>query len=325
VHNVRRGGKVRQLHLARLGDRAAITDEIVRAVSKKHPFVELNWRTLRDQLNNQIDLSDPQSPAVQKLVHSLRNLNLDLADFFPPVLRLSESPAVARELLLQLRLLQSTIQVKLDQFARKDELKRLNRTSGRIGSAHPGFRDARRRSWDSRSFSESKYYAARKPSSFRRRCVPRSSAGRRRANARRALPGVHRRTEFPGSPGWQPVVPRAHGLRQTRIVEAAAEILFGSPRAVIKIDCAEFQHSHEIAKLIGLAPRLSWAPRNASADYPGSAGGAPQRQAEALVPALRRNREASDALWQLLLGMLDKATLTLGDNRRVTSRRPSSS
>lgn len=140
VHNVRRGGKVRQLHLARLGARARITDEIVRAVSKKHPFVELNWRTLRDQLNNQVDLSDPQSPAVQKLVHSLRNLNLDLADFFPPVLRLSESPAVARELLVQLRLLQSTIQVKLDQFDRKDELKRFGRTSGRFGSAHPGFR-----------------------------------------------------------------------------------------------------------------------------------------------------------------------------------------
>jgi hypothetical protein len=140
VHNVRRGGKVRQLHLARLGTRARITDEIVRAVSKKHPFVELNWRTLRDQLNSQIDLSDPQSPAVQKLVHSLRNLNLDLADFFPPVLRLSESPAVARELLVQLRLLQSTIQVKLDQFARKDELKRFGRSSGRFGSAHPGFR-----------------------------------------------------------------------------------------------------------------------------------------------------------------------------------------
>jgi hypothetical protein len=140
VHNVRRGGKVRQLHLARLGDRARITDEIVREVSKKHPFVELNWRTLRDQLNNQIDLSDPESPAVQKLIHSLRNLNLDLADIFPPALRLSESPAVARELLMQLRLLQSTIQVKLDQFARKDELKRLNRISGRYGSARPEFR-----------------------------------------------------------------------------------------------------------------------------------------------------------------------------------------
>jgi len=140
VHNVRRGGQVRQLHLARLGARARITDEIVREVSKKHPFVELNWRTLREQLNNQIDLSDPESPAVQRLIHALRNLNLDLADIFPPALRLSESPAVARELLMQLRLLQSTIQVKLDQFASKDELKRLSRISGRYGNAQPGFR-----------------------------------------------------------------------------------------------------------------------------------------------------------------------------------------
>ena len=42
VHNVRRGGKVQQLHLARLGERARITDDVVREVSKKHPFVELN-------------------------------------------------------------------------------------------------------------------------------------------------------------------------------------------------------------------------------------------------------------------------------------------
>ena len=140
VHNVRRGGKVQQLHLARLGERARITDEIVKEVSKKHPFVELNWRSLREQLNSQIDLADPQSPAVQKLVHSLRDLNLDLADFFPPVLRLSESPAVTRELLVQLRLLHSTIQVKLDQFGRTDGLKRMSRNGGRFGQAAPEFR-----------------------------------------------------------------------------------------------------------------------------------------------------------------------------------------
>jgi hypothetical protein len=118
VHNVRRGGKVLQLHLARLGHRARITEEIVREVSKKHPFVELNWRALRDQLNHQVDLANANSPTVQKLVSSLRALNLDLADVFPPLLRISETPVVARELLVQLRLLQSTIQVKLDQFGR---------------------------------------------------------------------------------------------------------------------------------------------------------------------------------------------------------------
>ena len=141
VHNVRRGGKVRQLHLARLGERARITDQIVREVSKKHPFVELNWRALRVQLENQIDLGDPKSPAVQKLVQTLRNLNLDLADLYPPVLNLSEPPAVAQELLLQLRLLHSTVQVKLDQFQQRGDLKRITRVNGRYGNANPGLRD----------------------------------------------------------------------------------------------------------------------------------------------------------------------------------------
>jgi hypothetical protein len=117
VHNVRRGEKVQQLHLARLGERARITDRVVREVSKKHPFVELNWRALREQINNnRVDLADSNSPAVQKLVGELRALNLELADMFPPILRISESPAVARELLVQLRLLHTTIQVKLSQF-----------------------------------------------------------------------------------------------------------------------------------------------------------------------------------------------------------------
>lgn len=130
VHNVRRGGKVQQIHLARLGMRARITDEVVRQVAKKHPFVELNWKALREQLNGQLsqqmELADPNSPAIQSLVGTLRALNLDLADLFPPLLKFSESPAVAQELLVQLRLLQSTIQVKLDQF---------DRGRGRFGSA----------------------------------------------------------------------------------------------------------------------------------------------------------------------------------------------
>src|SRR6266704_471668 len=44
------------------------------------------------------------------------------------------------------------------------------------------------------------------------------------------------------------------GSGKTRVVEAAAEVLFGDPNAVVRIDCAEFQHSHEIAKLIGSPP-----------------------------------------------------------------------
>jgi hypothetical protein len=118
VHNVRRRGKVQQLHLAKLGERARITDEVVRDVTSKHPFVELNWKALREKVNGQCDLSDPDSPAIHKLITTLRAVNLDLADVFPPVLRISESPVAAQELLLHLRLLHTTLEVKLDQFDR---------------------------------------------------------------------------------------------------------------------------------------------------------------------------------------------------------------
>jgi ATP-dependent Clp protease ATP-binding subunit ClpB len=107
------------------------------------------------------------------------------------------------------------------------------------------------------------------------------------------------------------------GSGKTRIVEAAAEILFGDPRAIIKVDCAEFQHSHEIAKLIGSPP-----------GYLGHRETHPLITQEALAQYHTEKlklsfllfdeiEKASDALWQLLLGILDKATLTLGDNRRV--------
>src|SRR5712692_1188418 len=107
------------------------------------------------------------------------------------------------------------------------------------------------------------------------------------------------------------------GTGKTRAVEATAEALLGNPRAVIKIDCGEFQHSHEIAKLIGSPP-----------------GYLVHRETHALLSQEALNQyhtenmkltfvlfdeieKASDALWNLLLGILDKGTLTLGDNRKV--------
>jgi ATP-dependent Clp protease ATP-binding subunit ClpB len=107
------------------------------------------------------------------------------------------------------------------------------------------------------------------------------------------------------------------GSGKTRVVEAAAEVLFGDSNAVIKIDCAEFQHSHEIAKLIGSPP-----------GYLGHRETSPMLTQENLdrfhteetklsLILFDEIEKASDSLWQLLLGILDKATLTLGDNRRV--------
>lgn len=107
------------------------------------------------------------------------------------------------------------------------------------------------------------------------------------------------------------------GCGKTRIVEAAAEILFGRRSAMIKVDCAEFQHGHEISKLIGSPP-----------GYLGHRETRPLLSQEALDASHTRDlklsfllfdeiEKASDTLWQLLLGILDKATLTLGDNRTV--------
>lgn len=107
------------------------------------------------------------------------------------------------------------------------------------------------------------------------------------------------------------------GSGKTRVAEAIAQALYGNPGAVVKIDCAEFQHSHEIAKLIGSPP-----------GYLGHRETRPLLCQEMLdqshtdtvkltVLLFDEIEKASDALWQLLLGILDKATLTLGDNRRV--------
>src|SRR5215472_11423578 len=107
------------------------------------------------------------------------------------------------------------------------------------------------------------------------------------------------------------------GSGKTRLVEATAESLVGDARAVIKIDCGEFQHSQEIAKLIGSPP-----------GYLGHRETHPVLSQEALnqhhteeikisFVLFDEIEKASDALWNLLLGILDKATLTLGDNRRV--------
>ncbi len=107
------------------------------------------------------------------------------------------------------------------------------------------------------------------------------------------------------------------GSGKTRLVEATAEALVNDSQAVIKVDCAEFQHSHEIAKLIGSPP-----------GYLGHRETHPMLCQEALNQFQTETcklsfvlfdeiEKASDALWNLLLGILDKATLTLGDNRRV--------
>ena len=107
------------------------------------------------------------------------------------------------------------------------------------------------------------------------------------------------------------------GTGKTRVVESMAHGLFNSDKAMLKIDCAEFQHSHEIAKLVGSPP-----------GYLGHRETPPLLTQERLNQHFTENmklgillfdeiEKASDSLWQLLLGILDRATLTLGTNAQV--------
>jgi ATP-dependent Clp protease ATP-binding subunit ClpB len=107
------------------------------------------------------------------------------------------------------------------------------------------------------------------------------------------------------------------GSGKTYVVEVAAEALFGNHNAFVKVNCAEFQEHHEIAKLIGSPP-----------GYVGHMQTPPLLSQDALnrwqtdklkltLVLFDEIEKASEALWQLLLGILDKASLTLGDNSHV--------
>ena len=107
------------------------------------------------------------------------------------------------------------------------------------------------------------------------------------------------------------------GSGKTRIVEAMADALFGDEHACIKIDCAEFQHSHEIAKLIGSPPGYLGHRETHAVLTQEALNQWHTEDLKLSILLFDEIEKASDALWQLLLGILDKATLTLGDNRRV--------
>ncbi len=107
------------------------------------------------------------------------------------------------------------------------------------------------------------------------------------------------------------------GTGKTRTVEALAEVLHGSPRHLLKIDCAEYQSDHEVAKLIGAPP-----------GYVGHRETKPILTQERLLASISPRSDlalvlfdeiekAAPSFTALLLGVLDRATLRLGDNTQV--------
>ncbi len=108
------------------------------------------------------------------------------------------------------------------------------------------------------------------------------------------------------------------GTGKTRTVEALAEIIHGSAKHLLKIDCAEYQSDHEVAKLIGAPP-----------GYVGHRETKPLLTQERLLASVSAQcdlalvlfdeiEKAAPAFTALLLGLLDRGTLRLGDNTSVT-------
>ena len=119
VHSVRKGDRVEQIHLARLGRRPRINDEIIRGVNAKHPFLQVNWKQLTEKLS--ADLVQPlqnDSRYLRDLAAAVRNLHLDLADLPLAVLDFAKEPELSSEFISGLKLLRGTLEVKLNQLRR---------------------------------------------------------------------------------------------------------------------------------------------------------------------------------------------------------------
>jgi ATP-dependent Clp protease ATP-binding subunit ClpA len=107
------------------------------------------------------------------------------------------------------------------------------------------------------------------------------------------------------------------GTGKTHVVETFAQSLFGKKEACLVVDCAEFQHSHEISKLIGSPPGYLGHRETHPALTQGRLDAHHIESLKLSLLLFDEVEKASDSLWSLLLGILDKARLTLGDNTVV--------
>jgi hypothetical protein len=122
VHNMRQKGRVRQVHLASLGERPRISEEIMEDVKSKHPFVRVDWQGLKEKASrNLVEPVANDAQYVRNLLGAVRNLHLDLADLPLPALEMTRDPELVTQMISGLKLLRSTLDVKLNQI-RKGKL-----------------------------------------------------------------------------------------------------------------------------------------------------------------------------------------------------------
>jgi hypothetical protein len=114
VHNQREDGRIRQIHLACLGHRPRISDDVVRGVASRHPFVRVDWKGLREKVSrNVLQPFTQDARYLRELLAAVRNLNLELADLPLPVLELNKDRELSTHLVAGLKLLRGTLDVKL--------------------------------------------------------------------------------------------------------------------------------------------------------------------------------------------------------------------
>jgi hypothetical protein len=122
VHNVRQRGKVRQLHLACLGPRPRITDDVMRDVSRQHPFLDLNWHQLQERTAHAMELYQPETGGLDRLLNQLHALVADLGELSPTLLQMAHPPVVVREVITLLRTLNAALESKIHQFERRPQI-----------------------------------------------------------------------------------------------------------------------------------------------------------------------------------------------------------
>jgi ATP-dependent Clp protease ATP-binding subunit ClpA len=107
------------------------------------------------------------------------------------------------------------------------------------------------------------------------------------------------------------------GTGKTRTVEALAEALHGSPKSMVKIDCGEFQLEHEVAKLIGAPPGYLGHRETQPLLTQQKLTAATSERSPLSLVLFDEIEKAAPSMARLLLGVLDRGVLRLGDNSSV--------
>src|SRR5437879_1713593 len=107
------------------------------------------------------------------------------------------------------------------------------------------------------------------------------------------------------------------GTGKTKTVEAIAELLHGSEKKLVKIDCGEFQMEHEVAKLIGAPPGYLGHRETTPFLTQQQLTEAISEQSDLALVLFDEIEKAAHSMTKLLLGILDKGILRLGDNTIV--------